>query len=164
MGEDEGRVALFVTWTVTRTDALRGCIGNLSEIDVATGLKEYALRAARDSRFEPITLAELPTLTCSVSLLGGFEPAAGWNDWVVGRHGIILKVAVNGRNFSATYLPEVAEEQGWDHRQAILSLLAKAGVDKRSVSEALFPAVNITRYTSSKCSLTYEQWTRSFKA
>lgn len=152
------RAALFVTWTTTRTDGLRGCIGNLSEIPVASGLVDYALRAARDSRFEPISKDELPQLTCAVSLLGGFEQASAWNDWEVGKHGIVLKLQTGLVSYSATYLPEVAEEQGWDHVAAVKSLLAKAGMAKRDITDAVLPNVRITRYTSSKCALSYDEW------
>jgi len=155
---DEGRAGVFVTWTTTRDDRLRGCIGSLAEIDVARGLVDFALRAARDSRFEAVAWEELPSLSCGVSLLSRFEDAANWSDWEVGVHGIIARVVMRGSSYSATYLPEVAPEQGWDQRKAVQSLLAKAGVERRLITDALLPSVKLTRYTSSKCKVTYADW------
>jgi AMME syndrome candidate gene 1 protein len=45
----------------------------------------------------------------------------------VERHGVIIEFEIGGRNYSATYLPDVAMEQGWDQLQAITSLIKKAG-------------------------------------
>lgn len=62
-----------------------------------------------DTRFSPIKLSELKDLDVAVSLLVDYEPCSAL-DWQVGTHGIIIKY--KGR--SAVFLPEVAEEQGWD--------------------------------------------------
>lgn len=79
-GDDkDDEYPLFVTWNIVRpgpprTTRLRGCIGNFAPMRLATGLKEYALISAlKDTRFSPITLAELPRLECGVSLLTDFE-------------------------------------------------------------------------------------------
>jgi uncharacterized protein (TIGR00296 family) len=61
---------LFVTWTIGRDKRLRGCIGTFAEMDLHSGLKEYALTSAlKDTRFDPITREELPRLNVSVSIL-----------------------------------------------------------------------------------------------
>lgn len=61
---------LFVTWKIGRDQRLRGCIGTFSELNLHSGLKEYALTSAlKDSRFDPISRDELPRLTVSVSIL-----------------------------------------------------------------------------------------------
>lgn len=49
----------------------------------------YICSALKDKRFSPITKDELPSLECTVSLLHSFEDAVRWDDWIVGRHGII---------------------------------------------------------------------------
>jgi AMME syndrome candidate gene 1 protein len=50
-------VPLFVTWTYTKNDELRGCIGTFSEQKLQTVLPQYTLISAlQDDRFEPITL------------------------------------------------------------------------------------------------------------
>jgi AMME syndrome candidate gene 1 protein len=59
-----------VTWKIGREKRLRGCIGTFSELNLHSGLKEYALTSAlKDSRFDPISRDELPRLTVSVSIL-----------------------------------------------------------------------------------------------
>lgn len=60
-------------------------------------------------------------LHCQVSLLSCFEEAAGWQDWVVGVHGIQIEfVDPQGYTRSATYLPEVAPDQVCASMQAWL--------------------------------------------
>lgn len=78
------------------------------------GLREYALTSAlKDSRFAPIAREELPKLTVSVSILQNFEEAHGYLDWTLGVHGIRIEF-LNERGYkrTATYLPQVATEQG----------------------------------------------------
>uniref|UniRef100_A0A914NZJ4 AMMECR1 domain-containing protein n=1 Tax=Meloidogyne incognita TaxID=6306 RepID=A0A914NZJ4_MELIC len=62
---------LFVTWKKGHQRHLRGCIGTFSQnLPLHEGLSEYAHTSAfRDSRFDPITLHEMPHLHCAVSLL-----------------------------------------------------------------------------------------------
>ncbi|XP_048460856.1 AMME syndrome candidate gene 1 protein homolog isoform X1 [Rhincodon typus] len=75
-----------------------------------------------------MTREELPRLFCSVSLLTNFEDVGDYLDWEVGVHGIRIEfINEKGSKRTATYLPEVAKEQGWDHIQTIDSLLRKGG-------------------------------------
>lgn len=94
-----------------------------------------------------------------MSLLVKYEEAAHAEDWEVGIHGVILKFAVGGRTLSATYLPEVAEEQGWTQSQAIDSLVRKAG-HRDAITTAIRASMSVTRYQSSKAVLTHAQWKR----
>ncbi|KAF5892964.1 AMME syndrome candidate 1 protein-like, partial [Clarias magur] len=120
---------LFVTWKIGRDKRLRGCIGTFSAMNLHSGLREYTLTSAlKDSRFPPMTREELPRLFCSVSLLTNFEDVGDYLDWEVGVHGIRIEFFnEKGSKRTATYLPEVAREQGWDHIQTIDSLLRKGG-------------------------------------
>lgn len=66
--------AAFVT--LTKNGELRGCIGSLMPrqaiaLDIAANT--YAA-AMEDSRFSPVTAAELPALDISISLLSSYEP------------------------------------------------------------------------------------------
>ena len=75
----------------------------------------FALFSAfKDTRFNPITADELSKLYVTVSILRHFEEASDHLDWVIGVHGIRIEFHVeNSRSRrSATYLPEVASEQG----------------------------------------------------
>lgn len=81
---DAAAGGLFVTWTRSADSCLRGCIGSLSPLSLASGLPEYAVLSARDRRFAPITRLEVAGLECSVSVLHSFERAlGGWEDWCV---------------------------------------------------------------------------------
>ncbi|XP_036379461.1 AMME syndrome candidate gene 1 protein isoform X2 [Megalops cyprinoides] len=105
---------LFVTWKIGRDKRLRGCIGTFSAMNLHSGLREYTLTSAlKDSRFPPMTRDELPRLFCSVSLLTNFEDVGDYLDWEVGVHGIRIEFFnEKGSKRTATYLPEVAKEQG----------------------------------------------------
>ena len=91
----------------------------------------HARSALRDMRFSPITLPEIPRLSVGVSLLHGFEPAGSWDDWQVGEHGLIISFDDPdcGLRRTATFLPEVAAEQGWDRRACIEALIRKTGAE-----------------------------------
>ncbi|KAI7755228.1 hypothetical protein M8C21_032707, partial [Ambrosia artemisiifolia] len=110
---------LFVTWKKVVNGyepRLRGCIGTLSARDIVNGFKDYALTSAlRDHRFPPIQAKELPFLQCTVSILTNYEDAANYLDWEVGKHGIIIEFTDPDYNTkrSATYLPDVAAQEGW---------------------------------------------------
>jgi AMMECR1 domain-containing protein len=51
----------------------------------------FGCSALRDRRFPPIEAHELSLLHCTVSFLHSFEKAAGWSDWEVGKHGLIIE-------------------------------------------------------------------------
>lgn len=78
------------------------------------GLREYAITSAlKDSRFAPVTREEVPRLTVSVSILQHFEEAEHYLDWKLGKHGIRIEfISERGTKRTATYLPQVATEQG----------------------------------------------------
>ena len=69
--------------------------------------------AMKDSRFNPMSREELPKLQVSVSILCHFEDASDFLDWDLGVHGIRIEFFnERGAKKTATYLPEVASEQG----------------------------------------------------
>uniref|UniRef100_A0ABM5EVT8 Nuclear protein AMMECR1 isoform X3 n=1 Tax=Pogona vitticeps TaxID=103695 RepID=A0ABM5EVT8_9SAUR len=137
---------LFVTWKIGRDKRLRGCIGTFSAMNLHSGLREYTLTSAlKDSRFPPMTRDELPRLFCSVSLLTNFEDVCDYLDWEVGVHGIRIEfINEKGSKRTATYLPEVAKEQGWDHIQTIDSLLRKGGY-KAPITNDFRKTIKLTR-------------------
>ena len=61
------------------------------------------------------------------------------------------------RALSATYLPEVAPDQGWGHIDAIDSAIRKAGWNGR-ISEDLRRAVRVRRYRSRKCVVGWDEF------
>jgi uncharacterized protein (TIGR00296 family) len=150
---------LFVTWYVGREKRLRGCIGTFTPLNLHEGLKEYAITSAlRDTRFNPIGKEELSKLNCSVSLLTNFEPTKGWSDWQIGKHGIKIEFYnEKGQKRSATYLPEVALEQEWDHIETIDSLMRKGGY-KAPITNDIRNQLSVTRYESEKLTRSFNDW------
>ncbi|BDD60029.1 hypothetical protein MPDQ_004379 [Monascus purpureus] len=121
---------LFVTWDVLKRGrkSLRGCIGTFEAKELSDGLKSYALISAfEDTRFSPIPESLLPSLVCSLTLLGSFEPCTDAMDWILGTHGIRISFVHRGRRYGATYLPDVPVEQEWTKEETIESLMRKAG-------------------------------------
>ncbi|XP_054566064.1 AMMECR1-like protein [Eptesicus fuscus] len=153
---------LFVTWRTGRDQRLRGCVGTFSAMNLHSGLREYTLTSAlKDRRFPPLTPEELPPLSCSVSLLTNFEEARGYLDWEVGVHGILIEFShENGVRGAATYLPEVAEEQGWDQTQAIDALLRKGGF-QAPITREFRETLRLTRYRSEKVTVSYAEYVAS---
>ncbi|KAI7903650.1 AMMECR1 domain-containing protein [Cokeromyces recurvatus] len=152
---------LFVTWHKRTNDGqyqLRGCIGNFNPMSLHEGLKKYALISAlRDQRFKPITLSEIPSLTCAVSLLTNFEIADNYLDWEIGKHGIWIEFTQpDGQKETATYLPEVMSEQGWTKQEAIKSLLRKGGYYSRITEDYCKNFIILTRYQSVKCEIGFD--------
>ncbi|XP_078051258.1 uncharacterized protein CG5902 isoform X1 [Augochlora pura] len=150
---------LFVTWTIGKDMRLRGCIGTFNAMQLHVGLREYATTSAfKDSRFNPITREELPRLHVSVSILRHFEDGVDYLDWEVGVHGIRIEFHnEKGNKRTATYLPDVATEQGWDQIQTIDSLLHKGGY-KGLVTPDIRRSVKLTRYQSEKVTVSYQEY------
>ena len=59
---------------------------------------------------------EVKHLNVGVSLLVNFTPIDDPLNWEVGKHGIEIefKAPSGTREYSGTFLPEVAHEEGWD--------------------------------------------------
>ncbi|CAF2059222.1 unnamed protein product [Rotaria magnacalcarata] len=153
---------LFVTWLIGIEKQLRGCIGTFSPMNLAQGLREYAITSAmNDSRFSPISRDEYPSLSCAVSILTHFEPCSSYSDWNIGLHGIRIEFFnERGSKRSATYLPEVAHEQGWNHIQTVDSLLRKGGY-KAPITSEMRKSIQVTRYRSEKLTLHYNDYIQS---
>ncbi|KAJ1978971.1 hypothetical protein H4R34_003013 [Dimargaris verticillata] len=153
---------LFVTWNHQSRSGhlrLRGCIGTFSGVPLHEGLASYALTSAlKDRRFSPIRLAEVPKLACSVSLLTNFEEGKSAMDWELGTHGIWIEFHdTYGVKRTATYLPEIALEQGWSKIEALDSLLRKGGYQGK-ITDAVRYGIHLTRYQSQKTALTYQEY------
>jgi len=150
---------LFVTWYTGKEQRLRGCIGTFSDMHLHSGLKEYAITSAlRDNRFPPIGRSEISKLTVSVSVLLNFEDARGYLDWTLGVHGIRIEFHnERGSKKTATYLPQVAPEQGWDKIETIDSLLRKGGF-RGEITSDVRNSIKLVRYQSSQLQMTYNEY------
>lgn len=150
---------LFVTWSSGKDKKLRGCIGTFRATNLRLGLRDYAIQSAtKDERFHPINRDELNSLNVSVSILTQFEDAKNFLDWEVGVHGIRIEFYTErGSKRSATFLPEVASEQKWDHIQTIDSLLRKGGF-KGNITSDVRKSISLTRYKSEKITVSYDDY------
>ncbi|KIW19786.1 hypothetical protein PV08_00361 [Exophiala spinifera] len=174
---------LFITWnTISRSGhkSLRGCIGTFEAQPLASGLSAYALTSAfDDTRFSPIPASLLPSLSCSLTLLANFEPCSDALDWTLGTHGLRISFTYRNRRHGATYLPDVAVEQGWTKEETVESLMKKAGWDggyghgvakrllrgsaRSSDGQSTKPWDDVqdfraVRYTGLKSSASYNEW------
>uniref|UniRef100_A0A2P2I9K3 AMME syndrome candidate 1 protein n=1 Tax=Hirondellea gigas TaxID=1518452 RepID=A0A2P2I9K3_9CRUS len=151
---------LFVTWSKRdRIDgwSLRGCIGTFSALRLEHGLRKFSLSSAlRDKRFSSMRREEIPDLRCDVSLLTDFEVAKHHYDWTIGVHGIQIDFQGRHDRYSGTYLPQVAVDQGWTKDETLISLIRKAGFSGR-LSDVM-KTLQVTRYRSSKHSLTFDEY------
>ena len=158
---------LFVTWKIGRDQDLRGCIGTFeAEEALSSVLPRYALVAAmEDSRFDPIKLPEVEHLHVGVSLLTNFRDIEDPYDWEVGRHGVEMELRDGGRRYRSTFLPEVAQEQGWNQANTYVQLFRKAGYRPRNpklaaeeIVEEVRANLKVRTYESSKCHMSFEEY------
>lgn len=112
---------------------LRGCIGTLAPRDrLYESVYHMAAQAAlHDTRFEPVAAHELPYVDISIAVLTDPKAVPSYRDIVLGRDGVVL----SHKGHSAVYLPQVAQEQGWNLDQMLSSLSQKAGLSKSSWKE-----------------------------
>jgi hypothetical protein len=106
---------------------LRGCIGTMeSTLPLYLEVVETAPKAAfQDPRFAPLGTDELDGVAISLSVLTPMKRLSDWRAIEIGRDGVQL---VRGP-FRSVFLPQVAQEQGWDRRRLLSQLSLKAGMD-----------------------------------
>lgn len=133
----KAKAGAFVT--LKRRGQLRGCIGRIGYPELADDLpslcKTIALMAVQsalhDHRFMPVKPDELDEIDIEISVLTIAHEVGGYEDFEVGRHGIIIR---RGRR-SAVFLPQVAPEQGWDRAETLNHLCGKAGLPENAWRE-----------------------------
>jgi AMMECR1 domain-containing protein len=97
-------------------------------------------------------------LECTVSLLTDYESATSYLDWEIGKHGMILEFTdPESVRHSATYLPEIAAQEGWTKIETVDSLVRKAGY-MGPLTESMRCKFRITRYQSSLCTMHYSEY------
>ena len=162
---DQAKMPLFVTWykEVDSKYQLAGCIGTFSadgpDDYLTTMIREYSVIAAtEDERFEPLIRQDMTKLKVGLSLLTNFsdEPLDDPTDWIVGKHGVELNITFKGKDYDGTFLPEVAEEEGWDQVETLCELLEKA--EFPGTFEDAIKKMKITTYESVKTTLTYKEF------
>ncbi len=127
---------VFTTLSKFPSGNLRGCIGFSEPVmPILSAIIRSAQSAAlKDTRFRPVHVDELDTITISVSLLT--KPTRVLYDdqkelpklIEVGKHGLILKR--NGAG--GLLLPQVPVEQGWNSEVFLNQVCVKAGLPHKT--------------------------------
>ena len=110
--------------TLTKSGALRGCVGYISAMQplYMTVRDTAALAALRDPRFEPVSPSELPQLEYEISVLSPLRRVTNIQQIIVGQHGLLMK---NGE-YEGVLLPQVPVEQKWDRLEFLQQTCVKA--------------------------------------
>ena len=89
-----------------------GCIGSFNPSEpLYFVVQEMTIAAAtRDPRFAPVEPPELKYISIEISVLTPLKKIDSLEEFQLGKQGIYMRK--NGR--SGTYLPQVADETGWD--------------------------------------------------
>jgi AmmeMemoRadiSam system protein A len=120
--------AAFVT--LTKHGDLRGCIGCIEpEEPLALCVARHAVYAATgDPRFPSVTASELPQLHIEVNVLRPPQKVRGIEDFVLGKHGLILEK----EGYRGLFLPEVMTEEHWTAEETLAHLCLKAGLPRNA--------------------------------
>lgn len=130
----------FVTLHTLPERRLRGCIGLLHPLGTLVDTVIHAaVQVLYDPRFPEVKRSELDTLEVEISVLSPPRPVDGPEAIRLGEHGVILKKGTH----SAVFLPQVADETGWDRETFLSRLAQKAGLPPdawRSAELSVFTA------------------------
>lgn len=124
LNETEGA---FVT--ITKHGDLRGCIGNIiGQEPLYETVRDMAVAAAsEDPRFTPLTVAELGEIHLEISVLSQPRRVKDASEIQLGRHGVIVKNGIH----QGVFLPQVADETGWNKEEFLSQLCSqKAGLPR----------------------------------
>lgn len=115
--------------TLRKDGQLRGCIGRFEPGEpLYRVVMEMAVAAAtQDHRFPPVSERELDRIGYEISVLSPLRRVKSWRDIRYGRQGV--QVSKGFRR--GVFLPQVAEETGWDFETFMDNLCAgKAGLPR----------------------------------
>ncbi len=125
--------AVFVT--LHKNGQLRGCIGHMhARMPLYKAVKEMAISAAfEDPRFPSVREDELQNIKIEISVLSPMKKIYDYTKIRMKIDGVWIK-----RGFSSgVYLPQVAEETGWNQKEFLESLcLHKAGLPKNAYKDS----------------------------
>jgi AmmeMemoRadiSam system protein A len=128
--------------TLYRGGALRGCVGQVENPGpLADVVARSAISAAlHDSRFAPVSAAEVASLEIEISVLT--PPERILPDAIVaGRHGLIVARG----SFRGLLLPQVATERNWSAQRLLEETCIKAGLARDAWRD---PATEVFGFTA----------------
>lgn len=131
--------AAFVT--ITKSGALRGCIGHIeARLPLHLCVREMAIAAGfEDPRFSKIELNEIDNIELEISVLSSLVPVKGPEDIMIGRDG--LNIIRKPR--SGLLLPQVSKKYQWDAKTFLEETCIKAGLNANDWKE---PDTKIFRF------------------
>lgn len=117
--------AAFVT--LRKHGNLRGCIGHtIPQEPLWMCVRDVAIAAATDDpRFRPVSPDELKDIHIEISVLTPLESVSDPDSIVMGRDGVVVRKGYR----VGVFLPQVADETGWDKETFLSNLCShKAGL------------------------------------
>jgi AmmeMemoRadiSam system protein A len=120
--------------TLTRNGQLRGCIGYVAPLKpLYLTVRDVArLAALRDTRFHPVTAAELGELRYEISVLSPLHRVGDIQEIRIGQHGLLIHTSSR----EGLLLPQVASDEKWDRAQFLEEVCYKAGLPGRAWQSA----------------------------
>ncbi|MDD5495637.1 MAG: AmmeMemoRadiSam system protein B, partial [Candidatus Omnitrophica bacterium] len=113
--------------TLHENGELRGCIGNMiGKGPLYQTVASMAIEAATgDPRFSRLTPQEIDKIDIEISVLSPLKKVSNYTEVKIPGHGVLVR-----RGFmSGVYLPQVADETGWNRDEFLTSLCGhKAGL------------------------------------
>ncbi len=113
--------------TIRKAGALRGCIGNIiGQQPLYETVRDMAVAASsQDPRFTPVTAQELKDIDVEVSVLSKPRRVKDASEIQLHKHGVIVSQGFR----QGVFLPQVADETGWNKEEFLSELCAqKAGL------------------------------------
>lgn len=112
---------------------LRGCVGTIQpNRPLYQVVEDMAMAAAfEDSRFSPLSTAELKDLDLEISVLTPLQRVQDVDEIQVGTHGLYIKKGF----YAGLLLPQVATEYKWDRVKFLEETCRKAGLPKSAWTE-----------------------------
>jgi len=125
--------------TLRNKGQLRGCIGEFEPTEpLYQVIQKMAIAAAtKDRRFSPVEASELKDIKIEISVMTPKKKIDNWRKIKLGKHGVVVQKGFN----TGTFLPQVAEETGWNLEEFLSHLcLEKAGLPSDCYKD---PSTNI---------------------
>jgi AmmeMemoRadiSam system protein A len=118
------RCGAFVT--LREGNELRGCIGYIDPIKpLGITVCEVAAKAAiEDTRFPPVTPAELEGINIEISVISPLTKMNNMTEIEMGKHGLLIEY----KRSRGLLLPQVPVEFGWDRDTFLAQTARKAGL------------------------------------
>jgi AmmeMemoRadiSam system protein A len=128
--------------TLHRRGRLRGCVGQLPGRDSLAEVVAHCARSAalHDSRFDPVTSAELSQIEIEVSVLSVLQDVT-LEAIEAGKHGLVVS---QGRQ-RGVLLPQVASQFNWGAQRFLEEACVKAGLERDAWKD---PATRVQAFTA----------------